>query len=276
MPTRSTQKTFRFAPSPNGFLHLGHAYSALLNFDAAEASHGTFLLRIEDIDTTRCRPQFDAAIAEDLHWLGLHWPEPVLRQSTRMSTYQAALARLEPLLYPCFCTRTDLVKEASARDPNGAPLYSGTCKHLAPRERARRMNAEPFALRLDMARANVPDLSWQESGQTQAATPEIWGDVVIARKDIGTSYHLAVVVDDAAQNVSTIIRGQDLASATHIHRLLQHWLDLPTPDYQHHPLLLDETGEKLAKSQMSKPLRQWRGEGATPQDIRRMVGLTKA
>ena len=269
----------RFAPSPNGFLHLGHAYSALLNFDLARQRGGTCVLRIEDIDTTRCQPEFEVAISEDLHWLGLSWPQPVMRQSERKNAYKAALAKLEPLLYPCFCSRSTLAKLSAGQDPLGVPLYPGTCRHLSRDEQNARKQSEPFALRLDMQRARdmTPPLFWQDETQSAPipARPELWGDVILARKDIGTAYHLAVVVDDAAQNISHVLRGQDLFTATHIHRLLQYLLDLPTPLYHHHALLRDEKGEKLAKSHMSKPLRQWRNEGATPENICAMIGLNQ-
>ena len=279
MKIPASPQILRFAPSPNGLLHLGHAYSALLNFDRARQRGGTFLLRIEDIDTTRCRPEFETAIFEDLHWLGLSWPEPVMRQSNRSAAYKAALAKLSPLLYPCFCNRSALAKASAGQDPLGAPLYPGTCRHLSRDEQNARKQREPFALRLDMQRARdmAPALMWQDETQSAPipARPELWGDVILARKDIGTSYHLAVVVDDAAQNINHVLRGQDLFAATHIHRLLQFLLDLPTPLYHHHALLRDEKGEKLAKSHMSKPLRQWRNEGATPENICAMIGLNQ-
>ena len=278
MSSVAATRIFRFAPSPNGYLHLGHAYSALLNFDLANKAGGIFLLRIEDIDTTRCRPAFEQAIYDDLEWLGLNWPQPLLRQSDRTGQYHAALAHLnkQNLLFPCFCTRADV--KNTAPDPNGAPLYPGTCKHLSAAGReARIKSGAPHALRLDMESAleNLPPLFWYEHGRGQIrATPEIWGDVVLARKDIGTSYHLAVTVDDAAQNISDVVRGTDLFTATHVHRLLQHLMQLPTPAYRHHPLILDDTGDKLAKSQLAKPLRQWRAEGVAPADIRARIGLT--
>ena len=277
MPNPTAQKIFRFAPSPNGYLHLGHAYSALLNFEAARASGGQFLLRIEDIDTARSRPEFEAAIFEDLSWLGLDWQKPVLRQSTRTAAYRAALAQLQAqnLLYPCFCTRRTLAQNTVHLDPDGAAVYAGRCKHLPKAEQVRRMSVEAYALRLDMTRASQSHLIWQDGAQTIPATPEIWGDIILARKDIGTSYHLAVTLDDAAQGVTDVVRGQDLFASTHIHRLLQHLLGLPTPRYQHHALLRDAEGEKLAKSRTSKPLRLWRAEGASPGDVRKMIGLTE-
>ena len=225
----------RFAPSPNGLLHLGHAYSALLNFDLTRQRRGQFLLRIEDIDSTRCHPEFETALCEDLRWLGLNWPQPLVRQSERSHIYRTALAQLSSLLYPCFCSRSILAKMSSGQDPLGVPLYPGTCRALSAREREERKKHQAFALRLDMrlALASTPPLYWQDETQSKRimARPELWGDVILARKDIGTSYHLAVVVDDAAQNISHVVRGQDLFTATHIHRLLQHLLGLPTPFY---------------------------------------------
>ena len=283
-----TQPVFRFAPSPNGYLHLGHARSALLNHELARESGGRLLLRIEDIDPLRSKPAFAAAIEEDLAWLGLQWETPVRVQSRHMADYAAALARLNAraLLYPCICTRGEILRAADARknwprDPDGAPHYSGACRRLAPDERARRIAAgEPYALRLDLvkARAGAPALDWMENdgGGTAGAVsadPALWGDVVLARKDAPASYHLAVVVDDALQGVTHVVRGQDLYAATHLHRLLQHLLGLAAPQYRHHPLILDEAGAKLAKSRLSKPLRQLRAEGASPDDIRRLAAL---
>ncbi len=276
MPNPNAQNIFRFAPSPNGYLHLGHAYSAIVNFEAARASGGRFLLRIEDIDTARCRPEFESAIYEDLAWLGLEWQKPVLRQSTRMAAYRAALAGLQDqnLVYPCFCTRKVLAQNATTFDPDGTAIYPGLCKQLSKAEQGHRMSLEPYALRLDMARAAQTDLAWQNDAQTITATPQIWGDVILARKHIGTSYHLAVTLDDALQGVTHVVRGQDMFASTHIHRLLQHLLGLPTPLYRHHTLLRDDAGGKLSKSRMSKPLRTWRAEGASPLDMRKMIGLT--
>jgi len=276
MPNPDAQNIFRFAPSPNGYLHLGHAYSALVNFEAAKSSGGRFLLRIEDIDTARCRPEFESAVYEDLAWLGLEWQKPVLRQSTRMAAYRAALAQLQDqnLLYPCFCTRQNLARIATTFDPDGTAIYPGLCKQLSKAEQAHRLSLEPYALRLDMARAAQTDLAWQNDAQTITATPQIWGDVILARKYIGTSYHLAVTLDDAVQGVTHVVRGQDMFASTHIHRLLQHLLGLPTPLYHHHALLRDDAGSKLSKSRMSKPLRTWRAEGASPLDVRKMIGLT--
>ncbi len=285
--------TFRFAPSPNGYLHLGHALSALLNFDMASAAGGRFLLRIEDIDRTRCRPEFEAAIYEDLAWLGIAWERPVRRQSEHFAAYGAQLEALEQqgLLYTAFETRAELARAAAAgeragdpwpRDPDGAPLYRRTSGLITQEERARRMAAgEPSALRLDMGQAlsRAGVISFVETGapaatpRTIMAAPEVWGDVVLARKETPTSYHLSVVVDDALQGVTHVVRGNDLYAATGLHRLLQTLLGFPAPTYGHHGLILDEGGRKLAKSTGATALRALREKGATPQDIRRMVGL---
>ena len=283
------QPVFRFAPSPNGYLHLGHALSALLNFDMARAAGGRFLLRIEDIDATRCRPEFEAAIYEDLAWLGLAWETPVRRQSAHVASYAAAIRTLEAqgLLYPSFESRAEIdrlvaAREAKAewpRDPDGAPLYPGDAKSLFADERARRVAAgAPFALRLDMekAMAHAGALTWRESGAgpeqetgSIAAMPRAWGDVILARKETPTSYHLSVVVDDALQGITHVVRGQDLFWSTSVHRLLQSLLGLPAPAYHHHRLILDEAGRKLSKSTRATGLRQLRDAGATPADIRR-------
>ena len=275
MSEDGTRKVFRFAPSPNGYLHLGHAFSALLDFDAARREGGRFLLRMEDIDKGRARSEFEAAIYEDLAWLGLVWEEPVRRQSEHLDDYAAALAKLDALglLYPCVCSRADIARATGAadapRDPEGAPLYPGTC-------RGKRRDRAGANLRLDMAKAAAlvgGEVSWGEHGKEIVASPAEWGDVVLARKDIGTSYHIAVVVDDALQGVTDVVRGRDLYEATRIHRLLQELLGLPAPAYRHHALVLDEDGRKLAKSRLSKPLRELRAEGATPADVRAMLGL---
>ena len=271
---------FRFAPSPNGYLHLGHAASALFTARAAEQAGGRFLLRIEDIDTLRCRPEFITACCEDLAWLGLHWEEPVRCQSEHMADYTAALARLEAmgLLYPCFCSRSEIAAAAQGQcDPEGAPLYAGTCRHLPPGLLAERRAAGiPAALRLDMARAlaQSPALSFNELSENRriAADPARWGDVVLARKDIGTSYHLAVVTDDALQAISHVTRGRDLFAATDVHRLLQHLLGLPEPAYHHHPLITDETGRKLSKSANDRALRSLRAQGISAAEIRASLG----
>jgi glutamyl-Q tRNA(Asp) synthetase len=279
---------FRFAPSPNGYLHLGHALSALENSDRARAAGGRLLLRIEDIDAARCRPEFEAAIYEDLAWLGLAWEEPVRRQSEHLDDYRAVLDRLTRagLIYPSFVSRGEILRliaerEAQApwpRDPDGTPLYPGSAKDLAADERARRMARDPYALRLDSNAAAVRagSLVWHETGVCDGevrATPEAWGDVILARKDTPTSYHLSVVVDDALQGITHVVRGQDLFASTSVHRLLQAVIGLPAPIYHHHRLVLDRDGHKLAKSTGATALRTLRGRGATPADIRRMVGL---
>jgi glutamyl-Q tRNA(Asp) synthetase len=288
-----TTPVFRFAPSPNGYLHLGHALSALINCDRARAADGRLILRIEDIDATRCRREFETAIYEDLAWLGIPWEEPVWRQSERFEDYRAALDELDRqgLVYPSFESRTEIAaliaeQERRApwpRDPDGAPLYPGAAARLAAHEHARRMRAgEPYALRLDMSKAiaRTGELAWAESGAgpggesgTVAAAPAAWGDVVLARKETPTSYHLAVVVDDARQGVTEVVRGRDLFWATSVHRLLQALLGLPAPTYHHHRLLLDADGHKLSKSTQATALRMLRANGASPGDIRRMVGL---
>jgi glutamyl-Q tRNA(Asp) synthetase len=287
------QPVFRFAPSPNGYLHLGHALSALLNFDMARAAGGRFLLRIEDIDATRCRPEYEAAIYEDLAWLGLTWEAPVRRQSEHVASYAAAIRTLEAqsLLYPSFESRAEidrLVTEREAkgewpRDPDGVPLYPGDAKTLYAEERARRVAAgAPFALRLDMeaAMARTGSLTWSERGAgpgqetgSVAAKPHAWGDVILARKETPTSYHLSVVVDDALQVITQVVRGQDLFWSTSVHRLLQSLLGLPAPAYHHHRLILDDEGRKLAKSTHATGLRQLRAAGAAPADIRCLLQL---
>jgi glutamyl-Q tRNA(Asp) synthetase len=282
---------FRFAPSPNGELHLGHALSALVGYERARACGGRFLLRIEDIDTGRSRPQFVAGILADLAWLGIAWEEPVVFQSQRLSAFRAAAGRLEQmgLLYPCFATRAEIeaVATGAARDPDGAPLYPGLYKGRDASETARRRTAgEAFALRIDMAAAiaaaaarpggaplHFTELADDGTPQTIEARPERWGDAVIVRKDIPTSYHLAVVVDDAWQGVTHVTRGRDLYPATDLHRLLQVLLGLPAPIYRHHRLIVDETGRKLAKSARDTSLRSLRESGRGLADIRRLVGL---
>jgi glutamyl-Q tRNA(Asp) synthetase len=284
---------FRFAPSPNGFLHLGHALSALLNFEAARASGGRFLLRIEDIDTARCRPEFEDAIYEDLAWLGIAWEQPVRRQSQHMDAYGAALRRLEQdgLLYPAFESRAGIARLVAAkerkgpwpRDPDGAPLYPGDAKLRSAAERRALIDAgAPYALRLDMtaARARCASLTWQEEGAGPdgeageiVARVEQWGDVILARKETPTSYHLSVVIDDALQGVTHVIRGQDLFWSTSVHRLLQQLLGLPAPAYRHHRLICDDAGQKLSKSTRATAIRELRAAGIKPADIRGKVGL---
>jgi len=286
-------RVLRFAPSPNGYLHLGHAYSALLNFDMAREQGGRLLLRIEDIDTARCRPEYEAAIYEDLAWLGITWHLPVRRQSEHFADYEAALKELEAerLIYPSFESRKEIASLVAERDrggrwprdPDGVPLYPGRARKLSAAERERRREAgEPFALRLamDAAAARAGALTWTETGsgpqgQTGlvAAVPEMWGDVVLARKELPTSYHLAVTLDDAFEGVNLVVRGQDLFWSTSIHRLLQAMLGLPAPTYHHHRLILDDDGRKLSKSTKATSLRELRAAGATPLDIRRVVGL---
>ncbi len=288
-----SRAVFRFAPSPNGYLHLGHALSALINSDMARQAGGRLLLRIEDIDRSRCRADYEAAIYEDLAWLGIHWEEPVRRQSEHFADYAAALERLTAmgLVYPSFESRTEIARlvaerEAQApwpRDPDGAPLYPGDAKSLPARERERRIDAgESYALRLDMAGAvaRLRALAWNETGSGPGGEsglvvgrPHAWGDVVLARKGMPTSYHLSVVVDDALQGVTHVVRGQDLFWSTSVHRVLQELLALPAPLYCHHRLVRDADGRKLAKSSRATALRELRARGATPASIRRMVSL---
>ena len=279
-----TRTITRFAPSPSGLLHLGHAYSAIFAASQARARDGDFLLRIEDIDIGRCRPEFEAAILEDLSWLGLIWREPVRRQSDHLDDHANALARLETmgLLYPCFLSRKEIGEALSAphlapgTGPDG-PAVTDTDRLMPEDERARRLEAgEPHVLRLRMAKASalVGQLSWRDLDRgIQTATPDIFGDVVLARKDVPTSYHLAVTVDDALQGVSLVTRGEDLFLASHVHRLLQALLELPVPDYRHHSLLADETGRRYAKRDRALTLRSLREDGRSPDDILDMVGL---
>ena len=272
----------RFAPSPTGHLHLGHAYAALFAEAAARAVGGRFIVRMEDIDVGRCRPCFDAAILDDLSWLDLSWEEPVRRQSEHPDDYAAALDEMLHLglLYPCFCTRKDIQAEiaAAGQAPHGpdGPLYPGTCRALAPVERERNIEeGTSFALRLDMgkAMARAGALTWRVlGGAIIEARPQIFGDVVLARKDIPTSYHLAVTVDDHLQGITLVTRGEDLYQATHVHRLLQALLGLKTPLYEHHRLLIGETGQRLAKRDWGLTLRALRQAGRTPVEVRRMVG----
>lgn len=279
----------RFAPSPTGPLHLGHAFAALTAFD--RAAGGRMLLRIEDIDRTRCRPEYGAAILADLHWLGLRWPSPVLYQSSRLPVYAAALARLAAmgLTYPCRCSRGDIraalsaPQEGARADGPDGPVYPGTCRGRPMDEAGAEDAGGGEAIRLNIAAAiaRVGGLSFTETGPDHAGRQQIdadfmqteVGDIVLARRDIGTSYHLAVVVDDAAQGVSEVTRGVDLFAATPIHLLLQRLLGLPTPAWHHHRLIRDAAGKRLAKRDDAKALAKYRAEGATPQDIRRLVGL---
>lgn len=285
--------TFRFAPSPNGLLHLGHARSALLNARMARAVGGRLLLRIEDIDATRCRPEYEAAIYDDLSWLGLDWERPVRRQSEHFADYASALARLEAmgLVYASFESRGDIRRALDGRpdwprDPDGAPLSPFARAAVSEAERrVRREAGEPYALRLDMARAVeratrlAGPLHWREvpakggEGESIAADPLAWGDVVVARKEVPTSYHLAVVIDDALQGVTHVVRGADLKASTSVHRLLQTLLALPEPIYTHHSLLLDGQGRKLSKSIGSEGLAALRAAGVTPDEVCRRAGL---
>ena len=288
MPVRPT---FRFAPSPNGHLHLGHAYSALLNFDLARKFDGRFLLRIEDIDPARSQPRFVAGVIEDLRWLGLTWDEPLRRQSEHFADYRAVADKLAAmgLLYPCFASRAEIAAAAGPEartDPDAAPIYPGLLRGADP-ERVRRakQSGVPCALRLDMERATgriggplawrmfEPDDPW--TAEARAADPAQWGDAIIARKETPASYHLSVVVDDALQGVTHVLRGQDLEAATDLHRLLQALLSLPSPLYHHHRLIDGPGGRKLSKSLGDTSLAQLRREGASPADIRGWVGVEK-
>ena len=329
--TSSAHRTIvRFAPSPNGYLHLGHAYSALMNGLVARETGGRMLLRMENIDVARCRPEFETAIREDLAWLGLTWETPVRRQSDHFPDYAGVMDRLERrgLVYPCFCSRGDIMAAVAGKpnwpsDPDGTPLYPGTCKHLSPLQRRRRLESgERASMRLDVdkaiatlagpaakepgpeqpgakdteaPRATGPlpgngllpkslltksPLTWTEyrggsERRQERADPALWGDAVLARKDIGTSYHIAVVVDDAAQGVTDIVRGEDLFMATSLHRLLQALLDLPAPDYHHHGLLIDGTGQKLSKSLRAKPLRTYRQDGYSVAGVLERIDLPR-
>ena len=285
MSNRSSSPVLRFAPSPNGPLHLGHAYSALYTWQAARLLGGTVLLRIEDIDTARSKPEFTAAIVENLHWLGLDWPEPVRLQSQHMDNYVDAGNRLRALdlLYPCFCSRSEIAAAATGTDPDGAPLYPGTCRHLGRAERIARLErGDPVQFRLDtakaMARAGMVTFTAAaplitDRPQIRHARPERWGDVVLQRKGTPTSYHLSVVVDDAAQGITHVTRGRDMEAATDIHALLQMLLGLPSPIYNFHRLILDDEGRKLSKSRGSQSLRDLRQQGWTPEDVRRALGL---
>ena len=282
------QPIFRFAPSPNGLLHLGHAYSALLNARLAAESGGRLLLRIEDIDRSRCKPEFERAIAVDLAWLGLRFDEAPRRQSEHAADYAAALDRLAArrLVYPCFCTRGEIASAAGAgRDPDGARLYPGTCRGLTDAERAARLASGARAgVRLDMARALVETpgaLDWREFGEGSAAAtvradPAAWGDFLLKGKDMPASYHLAVVVDDALQGVSDVARGRDLFAATSAHRLLQALLGVAPPRYRHHRLVRDVAGAKMSKSAASTPLAALRREGVATEEVRGALGFGPA
>jgi glutamyl-Q tRNA(Asp) synthetase len=291
--TLSKQPVFRFAPSPNGQLHLGHALSAILNHDMAKAERGRFLLRIEDIDLTRCTPEFEAGIMTDLEWLGLDWENPVRRQSEHLDLYRQALGTLigRDLVYPAFLTRGAIktaVGEFEAkgkvwpRDPDGAPLYPGEERKLSADARQRLLaGGKPHAWRLDMVKALAElkaPLTWRETGAGPdgetgmiAADPAAWGDVVLSRSDAPSSYHLAVAVDDALQGVTHVVRGTDLFHATSVHRLLQRLLNLPEPVYHHHRLVLGTDGRKLSKSNRDTGIAAFRDAGRTPDDVRAMI-----
>ncbi len=285
----------RFAPSPTGPLHLGHAYSALLAHDMARANNGAFLLRIEDIDQSRSRPSWETQIYDDLTWLGLTWDEGIMRQSDRLTDYRSALDSLwhRGVLYPCTCSRRDIAEALSAPQetvnavgPDG-PVYPGTCRHYAPIVPNIPL-PEGVALRLFMSRAiealvDDSELSFHENlygGRhitriDPSALESAVGDVVLARKDMGTSYHLAVVLDDAAQGITDVVRGQDLFDATQIHVFLQKLIGLPTPRYHHHHLIRDANGKRLAKRDDARAISKFREDGASPNDIRRIVGLSR-
>lgn len=276
--------TTRFAPSPTGQLHKGHAFSALTAFALARRSGGRFLLRIEDIDPTRCTRENAEQIFEDLAWLGIEWETPVRFQSEHRADFAAAADRLAALglLYPCFCTRSDIQREIerAGHAPHGSegPLYPGTCRRLSGDERAARLAAgTPHALRLDLEKALSlagPDLTWADTHQgVQPARPGLLGDAVLVRKDIGTSYHLAVVVDDGLQGITDIVRGVDLFEATHLHRLLQEMLGLPVPLYHHHGLLTDASGNRLAKRDRAVTLKSLRESGVRARDLKKELGF---
>ena len=292
MTSSFSRPVLRFAPSPNGYLHLGHAYSALMNALIAGEIGGRLLLRMEDIDVSRCRPEFESAIADDLHWLGMSWEEPVRRQSEHLADYARALDHLERrgLIYPCFCSRGDIAAAVALRhnwprDPDGTPLYPGLCKHLSADARRKRFaQGEKASYRLDMDRSLATlraPLTWSEfaggaTRQEKQAAPALWGDAVLSRKDIATSYHIAVVVDDSLQGVTDIVRGEDLFMATSLHRMLQALLDLPAPCYHHHALVRDASGQKLSKSLRAKPLRTFRQDGVSVRAVLAKIGLPTA
>jgi glutamyl-Q tRNA(Asp) synthetase len=277
----------RFAPSPTGYLHLGHALAAITAFESAASAHGRFLLRIEDLDIQRARAEFETAIYDDLHWLGLSWLSPVLRQSERFQSYRVACDRLyeEELLYPCFCTRSEILSEVAraSQAPHGpeGPLYPGTCKRLSLKQRVKQMaSGAPYALRLNGAKAKdrIGPLCFEERGRgpggeygSIVVDPLLFGDIVIARKDLPASYHLAVVIDDAHQGVTLVTRGNDLFAATHVQRVLQTLLGLPVPVYAHHGLVIDEQGRKLSKRDKASSLRELRASSVTAEEVRRRL-----
>lgn len=297
--TDRPQEVLRFAPSPNGWLHLGHAYSAIFAWETARALGGRFLLRIEDIDIGRCRPEYEQGIYEDLAWLGLDWERPVRRQSKHFADYEAALKRLRDMgvVYPCFATRKEIADAIEKSgiglrhwpvDPDGAPLYPGIFKDLPRAELNRLMwEGRSYAWRLDMEKAlarageiaGAPITFLEEGAGPNGETglvpiaPQVFGDVIIARKDVPASYHLSVTVDDALQGVTLVTRGQDLFPATYVHRVLQVLLGLPGPRYRHHGLVRDETGRRLSKSARDMGLRELRAQGLTPADVRRLAGI---
>lgn len=293
MPTLPFDKpVYRFAPSPNGLLHLGHALSALLNHDMARETDGRFLLRIEDIDLTRCTPEFEEAIYRDLSWLGLDWEKPVRRQSEHFDAYRAALGRLTEmgLVYPAFLTRGEVKARVAAHeaegkiwphDPDGSPLYPEDDRHRSETERQLLIaKGVRHAFRLDMHKAlrlTGDALNWTETGDGARgripADPAVWGDVVLSRSDAPSSYHLSVTIDDAVQGITHVVRGLDLFEATAVHRLLQELLELPQPLYHHHRLILGPDGRKLSKSEGSTGLAALRDQGLSPDDIRRLVGV---
>lgn len=274
-PRNSNMITTRFAPSPTGRLHLGTAFAALVAWRTARDAGGRFLLRIEDIDHARCRPEYTDGIIEDLAWLGLDWDETPRRQSEHMADYQTALDRLRPLLYPCFCSRADIAAAGNAPHGPDGPIYPGTCKRLSEDERQSRLAAgEPRAWRLDMDRAATQGLTFEEQGEPPVhCHPERFGDMVLARKDTPSSYHLCATHDDALQGVTLVTRGADLKPATELHRLLQHLMGWPTPRYAHHRVLTDAAGKRLAKRDDSTTLRTLRAAGHTPAEVRAMAGF---
>jgi glutamyl-Q tRNA(Asp) synthetase len=270
---------FRFAPTPNGLLHLGHAYSALFNQRLAEESGGRLLLRIEDLDRARCKAAYERAILDDLAWLGVRFDEPLRRQSEHVEDYAAAFGHLSArgLVYPCFCSRANVARAAVGRDPDGAPLYGGRCRGLSEAERRSRLErGEKVAWRLDMdrARGRAPArMAWLEFGEgvkacERAADPAVWGDIIVRGRDLAASYHLAVTVDDGLQRVTDVVRGRDLLAATSVHRLLQGLLGLPAPRYRHHRLVLDANGDKLSKSRSSPSLAAIRAKGVQAEAVK--------
>jgi glutamyl-Q tRNA(Asp) synthetase len=284
LDAHSVSPVLRFAPTPNGALHLGHAYSAFCNQRLADETGARLLLRIEDLDRTRCKPAYEAAIRDDLAWLGVRFDGAPRRQSEHGDDYAAALARLKArgLVYPCFCSRADVARFASGRDPDGAPLYSGRCRLLSTPERGARLErGDKAAWRLDVTRAidlaRAP-IAWLEYGEgatsrERAADPAAWGDIVLRGRDLAASYHLAVTVDDAIQGVTDVVRGRDLLAATSVHRLLQELLGLPAPRYRHHRLVLAAGGEKLSKSRQSPSLAALRARGLTAHQVRLALGF---